>query len=245
MPFELWLPAAIAVLFVGMSKGGVHGFSTIAVPVMSINFPPLQAAAILLPVLIAMDVFAVYRYRRDFDKNILKIIIPGALMGIFIGTLLFRYLPDDAIRFGVGAMSFFFGLYYWRGGGSKLNFSGSYSWGLFWSGLSGFTSFGIHAGGPPVKIYLLQQNFNRFVLSGTSAVYFAIVNLIKVGPYATLGYFSAENMAMTLWLLPLAPFGVFAGAYIVKRVSDAVIYKIAYIALMLIGVRLMLLASGY
>lgn len=239
MELSLWIPAAIAVVLVGMSKGGVAGTTMIGVPLMSSSFPPLQAAAILLPLLIVMDVFAIWRYRQHCHLATLGFILPGALIGIVVGSFTFHYLPEDWVRFGIGAMAMFFGCYYLRGWGEGLHFGGSKPWGYFWGGLSGFTSFGLHAGGPPIKIYLLQQSFNRFLLAGTSAVYFGVVNWVKVIPYASLGYFEGETLSLALWLLPLAPVGVYLGAFIVKHVSDKLVYRLSYFSMIAIGAKLM------
>lgn len=239
MDFSLWLPAAIAVILVGMSKGGVAGTTMIGVPLLSSSFPPLQAAAILLPLLIAMDIFAIGRYRQHYHLATLTIILPGALFGIVLGSLTFHYLPEAWVRFGIGAMAVFFGIYYLRGWGEGLHFGGSKPWGFFWGGLSGFTSFGLHAGGPPIKIYLLQQSFNRFLLAGTSAVYFGVVNWVKVIPYVSLGYFEGNTLTLALWLLPLAPVGVYLGAFIVKHVSDTVVYRLSYFSMIAVGAKLM------
>ena len=54
-----WFYAAAipAVLIAGISKGGfAGGLGVLAVPMMAIFIPPMQAASIMLPILCLMDV---------------------------------------------------------------------------------------------------------------------------------------------------------------------------------------------
>ena len=61
--------------------------------------------------------------------------------------------------------------------------------------VTGFTSMIAHAGGPPFQIYVMPQRLPRDVFVGTGAMFFALVNWIKVPPYLALGQFTAENLA--------------------------------------------------
>ncbi len=64
------VPALIAL---GLSKGGFAGVGVIATPLTALYLPPLEAAALILPVLIVQDVISVWWYRRDFDPWNLKV----------------------------------------------------------------------------------------------------------------------------------------------------------------------------
>ena len=55
--------------------------------------------------------------------------------------------------------------------------------GYLWGTVAGFTSTQIHAGAAPVSIYLLPQKLDKVVLMGTMAVFFAVINYLKLIPY--------------------------------------------------------------
>jgi hypothetical protein len=76
--------------------------------------------------------------------------------------------------------------------------------GVFWGTVSGFTSFLSQAGGPPFQVHVLPQRLPKMTLVGTTTIYFAIVNALKIGPYFALGQFSTKNFATSVMLLPLA-----------------------------------------
>jgi uncharacterized membrane protein YfcA len=80
--------AAMGVIILGISKSGFGGGAgIIAVPLFAIAFGAQRGSAILLPLLIAADLFSVYHHWGQWDKTILRILIPGTLLGIAIGSV--------------------------------------------------------------------------------------------------------------------------------------------------------------
>ena len=75
---SFYLVASLAVLIVGVAKGGLGGgIGIVAVPLMAMVIGPLQAAAILLPLLMVMDVLALKAYWHQWDVRYLRILIPA------------------------------------------------------------------------------------------------------------------------------------------------------------------------
>ncbi len=232
------------VLLYGMAKGGLGpAVGGIVVPAMSLVISPVQAAAIMLPILCVMDLFAVRRFWGKCDGRHLKILLPAGVTGIVLAGLLMGALPPDAIRMSIGIIVILFCLNYWFGGVAAGKKKGGRLSGYFWGTVAGFTSTQIHAGGPPVSVYLLPQNLDKVALLGTLAVFFAVINYLKLIPYTLLGAFDATNLLTSLLLMPLAPVGVRLGYLILNRVSQKTIYRFLYAALFLSGIKL--LADGF
>jgi uncharacterized membrane protein YfcA len=104
--------------------------------------------------------------------------------------------------------------------------------------VAGFTSTQIHAGGAPLSIYMLPQKLDKIILVGTMAIFLAVMNYLKLIPYALMGALTAENLTTSLVLMPLAPVGVRLGRLVVDRVRQETIYRFLYIALFLSGLKL-------
>jgi hypothetical protein len=232
---------AVPVVFlIGLSKGGfLGGIAILGVPLFALAIPPVQAAAILLPILIAMDAIGVWTYRRSVDKANLMIMVPAATLGVAIGWMTAAYVSESHVRLIVGLVALAFTLDHWLGIRPQTKAQGPDPLkGGFWGTLAGFTSFVSHAGSPPVQIYLLPQRLERTVYVGTSVVFFALVNLIKVPPYFLLGQFTGENLAATAVLLPLAPLAIALGIFLVRRVPQEPFYRIAYACVFLVSLKL-------
>lgn len=234
-----YLVAVPVVLLFGMGKGGLGpGIVTLAVPVLSFVIHPLQAAAILLPILCVTDLFAVYNFRRSYDIHHLKILLPAGLVGICLAAVLMGRLDRDMIRLLVGLMAIIFCIDHWlRPDISNTRMARRWG-GYLWGTVAGFTSTQIHAGAAPVSIYLLPQKLDKVVLMGTMAVFFAVINYLKLIPYSLMGALNEENLMTSVILMPLAPIGVKIGRLLLDKVNHKLLYRYLYIALFLSGIKL-------
>ncbi|MFM2318785.1 MAG: hypothetical protein RLZZ215_1406 [Pseudomonadota bacterium] len=238
---EAWLLTLMAVTIVGISKGGFGGgFGMLAVPIMALAMPPMLAAAILLPVLCAMDLMALRAYWGRWSLEHIKITLPAALIGTMVGAFTFQYLNADHIRFVIGLISTGFALNNWfkPAQGWIKNKPGA-NVGRFWGFTSGLTSFVSHTGGPPLSVYLLPQQLDKTTLQATTVLFFTAVNYFKLLPYTLLGQLNFANIKISLLLLPMAALAIGIGVYLHKRVSDKLFYQITYIVLFVTGLKLM------
>jgi len=246
---DIWFYALAvpAVLIAGISKGGFgSGLVVMAVPLMALVVPPPQAAAVMLPILVAMDLTAFWTYRKSFDRGHLKVVLPASVIGIAIGWATFGFLNAAAVRLLVGVLAVTFPLGYWLKlkppaipaipAGSARLWGGL--WGGLWGAISGFTSFVAHAGGPPVLVYLLPQKLEKRLFVGTLVVFFMVVNGLKLIPYGQLGQFHAGNLLTSAVLLPLAPLGIWLGLWMQNRIPDRAFYGVCYVLLFSTGVKL-------
>jgi uncharacterized protein len=232
--------AVIAILVIGISKSGFGGgVGVLAVPLMSLFIPPQQAAAILLPLLIVMDWFTTWHYRKSWDKRNIKILLPAAMLGILLGSLFFKYLSEAHIRILIGVIAVLFVALFFLKKKSVKPHQADIPRGLFWGAIAGFTSFGVHAGGPPINIYVLPQQLDKSIFVGTTVIFFTVVNLVKVIPYTLLGQFSVDNMLVSLVLAPVAPLGVWLGVKLHHRVNETIFYASCYIFLFITGIKLL------
>jgi uncharacterized membrane protein YfcA len=231
--------AVIAILIAGIAKSGFGGgLGVLSVPLMSLVISPPKAAAIMLPLLCIMDIFNLWQYRKSWDRKNLQILIPAAMIGILGGMLFFRYLSDAVIRLLVGVIALAFVLSsFYKGRYGEKKEANMYRGG-FWGSIAGFTSFGVHGGGPPIDIYLLPQRLNKSIFVGTKVILFTIVNYIKLIPYAWLGQLNCDNLLTSLILSPLAPVGVLLGIRLHRTLNQNLFYTICYFILFITGVKL-------
>ncbi len=236
-----YLLAIPVCLLIGISKGGFAGsLGILSVPLLSLLISPVQAAAIVLPILCVMDIFGLIAYRRTADWRNLGYLLPGALLGILIGYLLFNYLSAEFIKVLLGVICVIFTLnHYIRKSPADHAAKANLTRGSFWGTIAGFTSFVAHAGGPPVQFYMLPQKINKTLYVGTSVWFFFVINYVKLIPYGLLGQFSMQNIGTSLVLLPLAPIGIWLGVKAHKLISEEVFYRIAYMLLLLVGGKLL------
>jgi uncharacterized membrane protein YfcA len=225
------------VLLVGLAKGGFSGVGMAATPLLALAMPPLQAVAILLPILLIQDVLSVWWYRHDWDAWNLKVMLPGAVIGVCLAWALASVVPDDVVRLAIGLIGVGFVLNVWFGKVPPPGRPSAFS-GVFWGAGSGFTSAIASAGSPPFSVHVLPQRMDKLKLVGTATMFFAAVNLMKVVPYFALGQLSRENLMISATLLPLAIATNFLGFWLVRRTPTGPFYRIAYSIIFLISAAL-------
>jgi hypothetical protein len=245
---NFYLFAIPAVLLIGLAKGGFSGLGALGTPLMALGMDdPVRAAAILLPILIAQDVVGVVAFRKSWDGSVLLAMLPGAVVGIALGWLLAARISSDAVMAVLGAITILFGAYRLLAerGGRIAAPSASPAWvGSLFGVATGFTSQIAHAGGPPFQMWVMPKRLPRDVFVGTSAIFFAVVNWIKVPAYVALGQFTTANLLATAVLLPVAVLASLAGVNLVRRVSPERFYTIVYWLMIVAGAKLLLDGTG-
>ncbi|MBI5278504.1 MAG: sulfite exporter TauE/SafE family protein [Burkholderiales bacterium] len=237
--WQFYAAAIPAVLLMGISKSGFgSGFGSLAVPLMAMAITVPQAAAIFMPILFVMDVLGVAAFRRHFDFQLIRFLIPLGLVGTVIGTLSFRLLDARLVAGIVGIFTLLFLA-------QRLAFPPRAAsphppkWaGALLTVTSGFTSFVSHAGGPPISAYIVPMRLAPIVYTATMAAFFFVINLSKWVPYAWLGLLDLRNLATSLVLLPLAPLGVWVGVRLAHRIQPQLFYRLVYIGMLLTGIKL-------
>jgi uncharacterized membrane protein YfcA len=229
-----------AVLLLGISKSGFGaGFGSLAVPMMALSVTVPQAAAILMPVLLVMDLLGMAAFRKDFDKQLLKFLIPFGMVGIGVGALLFKVLNPQTVAGIVGGFTLLF-LAQRLLFPPKVDSVPPPKWlGALLTATSGFTSFVAHAGGPPINAYVIPLRLSPLKFTATMAFFFFFINLAKWIPYAWLGLLDLRNMTTSLVLLPIAPIGVWVGVRLARRISPVLFYRLLYLGMFLTGVKLL------
>jgi len=241
LDYSFWITAMLAASFVGLGKGGIPVIASLAVPSLSLFMSPITAAGLLLPVYIVSDVFALFVYRRDYDPKVLKIAFFGMTLGVAIGTLTAHLIVEWILVLLIGLMGFIFAIRLMINQDTNqiarvkiINIPR----GIFWTSLSGFTSFISHNGGPPWQIFVLPLKLTKSVFVGTSVITFSYVNFIKLFPYIWLGQVNIQSTYVSIFLMLPASIAVYLGVKSIKIVPEKLFFNLVTWALLLISIKL-------
>ena len=207
LDISYYLIVSFSILLFAISKSGFSGggLALISVTLLSITYGPLTAIAILMPMLIVCDVIALFLNRKYFEYKILWSIAPYSLLGVIVGTILFKFINLSMISIFIGSISLLYVLLNYLIADNrnlkKIPFYGSKS---FWGALAGFTSFVLHSGGLPLNIYFMSI-YNKKVQFVAGVVFsIALINLFKLIPYFYLEILNFEKLYSYLIFSPIA-----------------------------------------
>ncbi len=235
---EFWIAAVIAAALVGLSKGGLPVVGMLGVPVLALAVSPVTAAGLLLPVYVASDMIGLYAYRHAFDRRVLAILAPAAVLGIGFGWLTAATVPEWLVTGIIGAIGVGFALTLLlrpRPDGPRGR--ARIGPGLFWGAVTGYTSFVSHAGAPPYQVYVLPLRLDKTTFAGTTTVFFTFVNAVKLIPYWALGQLSPDNLKIAAVLALPAVLAVLAGVWLVKVLPEVLFFRLVTWALLAVSLK--------
>jgi uncharacterized membrane protein YfcA len=221
-----WIALGLAAVITGLSKAAVPGGATLAVVLFAAVLPARTSTAAMLLLFIVGDVFALIAYRRHAHWPTLLRLAPAVIAGLLAGFVFLALADDGIVRRAVGViLLLMIAITLWRRwrqdradapppvhGGLVLSST--------YGALGGFTTMVANAGGPVMSMYFLATRAQVQVFLGTSAWFFAIVNLVKVPFLAGLGLFTPHVLLMDLALAPLVVAGALVGLRIAKRIPQ-------------------------
>lgn len=214
--------ACIVAFLIGLSKGGLGGtIGILATPILALILPADQVIGLMLPVLIFADIFAVALHWGHWNRTYIILLIPGAVLGITIGTFFITNVPVEQLQTMLGFIFLLFALYklFEKQSLSKFSYQ-PHNWhGIFAGITAGFSSALAHTGGPPIAIYLLFQNVSPRVFIATTALFFAIINWIKVPYYVYADLFNIQLILQMAPMFLFVPFGVWIGRWAADKVN--------------------------
>jgi uncharacterized membrane protein YfcA len=239
-PLTLML-AIVAVVVLGLAKGGFSGLGALATPLLALTLSPVTAAALLLPILLVQDVVSVWSFRKSWSGWIIAWMLPGAAMGVALAAIFAASVPEERVLLLLGIITAAFGLYrLWaERGGRIVAPSNSPGWvGTLFGIATGFTSQIAHAGGPPFQMWVTPRKLPHHTFVGTSSITFAAINWMKVPSYVLLGSMGREELVAAGLLMPLAIASTWAGVWLVRRIDNAKFYTLIYVLMVALGLRL-------
>ena len=223
-PHSVYIAIVIAILgfMIGLAKGGFNGLGALLTPILALVLPVASAVGVLLPMLMFGDVFAVYMYWKEWDSDLVRRMLPAGIVGALAGTVLLSSMSPNGIRVILGI--FVLGLVAYRFVSDRIQAIRYEP--KPWHGpaaglLAGIASGMFNSGGPPISSYLLLQKLNARPFIATTAIYFALLNLIKVPGFLYTGVLNLPLLFSLWWVFLFIPVGIWVARMTLTRISSS------------------------
>ena len=235
------LVAFTGVFLISFMKGAFGGgFAIVGIPLLSFVMDPVTAGGLLAPLFIAMDLFGLRYWKPStWSKPDLVLLVPGLVVGIGFGYLVFRFLDHRAIAIVMAAITLaFVGLWLVRGAEVRTR-SRSTPKAVTAGFASGITTMVAHSGGPPLAIYLLPLGLSKEVYAGTTSMFFTVGNATKAVPWLLLVKPAADVWALMAICLFAVPTGVYLGWRLHGALDQRQVYRACYGLLVVTALKLL------
>jgi len=219
-----YVAGVIAILgfMIGVAKGGFGGLGALLTPLLALVLPVASAVGVLLPMLMVGDVFAVYMYWKEWDLDLVKRMLPAGIVGALAGTFLLSSVPPDGLRVILGIFVLVSVAYKFFSDRIQAIRYEPKPWHAPAAGLlSGVASGMFNSGGPPFNSYLLLQKLEARRFIATTAIYFALLNLIKVPGFLYTGVLNVTLLFSLWWVFLFIPVGIWVARMTLTRLSPA------------------------
>jgi uncharacterized membrane protein YfcA len=217
-----FLIALVCSLLLGIAKSGIKGVAVLIVTGLALVYGGRDSTGILMPLLVCGDIFAVIYYKRHVEWIYLVKLLPWMVIGVLIGVVLGKDLPEDLFRMGMALIILFSVamMYYWEKKKNKkvpTHWSFAASTGL----LAGFSTMVGNLAGAFSNIYFLAIKLPKNEFIGTAAWLFFIINLFKV-PFHIWVWetINLESLKISLTLIPAVISGLLLGVFLVKKINN-------------------------
>jgi len=226
-PFFVAVMIALLGFLVGVTKGGFNGVGSLLTPLLSLVLPVSSAVGVLLPMLIVGDACALYTYWGEWDGKLVWRLLPAGLAGALAGTYVLTACSPNALRMALALFVFVII-------GYTVVSERILAWRYqphVWHGpvvgaVAGVASGMFNNGGPAFNAYLLLQGLPPRAFIATTALFFALLNWLKVPGFVFTGVLDRALLSSVWWVFPFIPLGIVTARRLVTRIRPIVFERI-------------------
>jgi len=226
---------------IGVSKTGIPGVGILAIPLTAMILPAKASTGIILPNLIAGDIFAVSYYKKKAIWKYILRLLPFASIGIIIGYFLMGKINDKQLSKFIGIVILVIFLLNWWWNKKGINVPQKIYFAVIMGLFAGITTMMANAAGPILIIYLLSMKLPKTEFVGTGAWYFFILNWFKVPFSVKLGLININSLKINLLLLPGICIGAISGIFFLKKIPQKIFNQIVQILTIISALKLIFL----
>lgn len=222
LSWEWWALALLGAFLLGIAKGGIKGLGPIISIMMAIVFGSKISTGIVMPLLIAGDIFAVYYYHRHAQWKNLRRLIPWMMVGVLVGVWYGKDLPEAEFKKGMAAVILVSVVLMWFLDRAKhYRVPDNKAFAALMGTLSGFATMVGNLAGPFSELYFLAIRMPKEMFIGTAAWLFFVTNIFKL-PFHVFTWktITWDTLVIDLVLLPALIMGLWAGTSLVKVIRQ-------------------------
>ena len=238
-----WIYPYLGAFLIGLSKAGfATGLGMLTTPLVATAVPPRLAIGIILPLLCFADFLTLSAFWKKWNLALIRFPLLGSIAGIALGMTLVSVISDRFLKTSIGATALVLtGLLIVRNIWYPTRVYRPSAWeGVLVGVAAGFSSTISHGAGPIMAIYLMAQKTEKVSFVASNAIFFTLLNLLKVPPYVYSGLITTQTLLLDVRYLVFIPLGVGAGWLANRALPQKIFEYLVYVLLMVTSLQLLL-----
>ena len=213
-----WIVAICAVSFAGFIRGiSGFGFGLILVPILLIILQPTAVVITVLALTLINSIFVVAYSFRKIDFKRMFPLSGSSLLGIPLGIWIISIIAPNIMKISIGILIIVIAITLAKG------FQKSFKSEKLSSGLAGFLSgmFASSAGlaGPPVVLFMHNQNWSKEVIHPSLSAHFVFISSCSLVVLYLVGLMDLEIIPAATSMAPAMLIGVYLGMKVFHRIN--------------------------
>ena len=238
-----WIYPYLGAFLIGLSKAGfATGLGMLTTPLVATAVPPRLAIGIILPLLCFADFLTLSAFWKKWNLALIRFPLLGSIAGIALGMTLVSVISDRFLKTSIGATALVLtGLLIVRNIWYPTRVYRPSAWeGVLVGVAAGFSSTISHGAGPIMAIYLMAQKTEKVSFVASNAIFFTLLNLLKVPPYVYSGLITTQTLLLDVRYLVFITLGVGAGWLANRALPQKIFEYLVYVLLMVTSLQLLL-----
>lgn len=223
------LTMIFAAIICGMAKGGINGLTIVATPVMAMMFGAKFSTGVILPMFVIADSVAVYHYGKNANLREIFRLLPTTLVGFIIAAIIAMNMPTKIFqKLMAWTLLIVFIIMLWAEFyPNSKKYVGTWWYSSFFGFFGGFSTLIGNVAGPVLSMYLLSKRKEKFEFVGTNALFFFILNVMKLPIHAFLWKnFQKNTFILGVLMFPFVFLGMFIAIKLVKIIPNHIYRRI-------------------
>lgn len=219
------------------------GFVVVGMTIAAHFFAVEQLVPIMVLISTILNVYLVGRHWREADfRLLLRQVLPLMLLGIAVGTAIFPFIRDLALKevlglivAGCAGRELYLLLRDDRNDREISRLQAG-----IWQFMAGITHSVFAAGGPMLVYSLGRTEMSKAEFRATLCVVWLTLNTTLTTVFAINGRMTWSDVVLTAYLAPALPLGIIAGHWLHSRISERHFRLFVYCMLTASGLALVL-----
>lgn len=228
----IWIGLVImlAAAIQGMTS---FGFSLVALPLLSLFLPLPQIVALLVMYSLGLNLILLVKLVKHIHIKMITMLLVGGVLGTPLGIMVLNIMDASLLKRTAGIAIVVIGLLLMKGWRMHLKQESHFY--LPIGLVSGVMQGALSLSGPPLVLFLSNQNKDKMVFRANLTAYFTLLNAVTLPGFIMGGLVGPEILGLGLKYLPFMLAGLFFGMMMVSRIDDLKFKKMTLLLIVVSG----------